>query len=97
MLFCAKIISKVIHLTLRKSKYKDLNKWRQTKRLQKQRYRERLGNNKYPRRNWTKEEDLIVLQHNIPDRELSKKLKRSISSIQSRRLALKHDKLQPHK
>ena len=87
----------MINLTLRKSKYKDLDKWRKTKRLQKQRYRERLGNNKYPRKNWTKEEDLIVLQHNIPDRELSKKLKRSISSIQSRRLALKHGKMQLHR
>ena len=38
---------------------------------------------------WEKWEDKMVLEHSIPDRDLSKKIHRSVSAIQIRRSRLK--------
>lgn len=43
--------------------------------------------NRYSR--WSKEEDNLVIKHNIPDRELSKILGRSMKAINVRRAKLK--------
>lgn len=43
----------------------------------------------YPRKEWTCEECRLVLEHSIPDRELSKRISRSVQSIQIMRSRLK--------
>ena len=69
--------------------YKDQQHYREILRLQHQRYRERTGAHQYPRSRFLPEEDDLILKHNMPDRELAKKLKRSVESIQLRRYRLK--------
>lgn len=44
---------------------------------------------KYPPRKWTTEEDLLVLEHSMTDKELARLLKRSWESVKSRRKDLK--------
>ena len=43
----------------------------------------------YEPKEWTLEEDELVLAHSMSDRELSKRIKRSVQSIQIRRCRLK--------
>lgn len=43
----------------------------------------------YKPRNWTSEECDMVLEHSMPDTELSKKIKRSVRAIQVMRSRLK--------
>lgn len=43
----------------------------------------------YKPRPWTEKEDRLVLAHEIPDRELSKKIGRSMKAISNRRWRLK--------
>lgn len=43
----------------------------------------------YDKREWTDEEDVMVLEHDITDTELSKILERSVAAIQTRRCILK--------
>lgn len=45
---------------------------------------------KYMRRIWSDEEDKLVLEHSITDRELSQKIERSVEAIQVRRTRLKN-------
>lgn len=44
---------------------------------------------KYESRKWTVAEDKLVLAHEIPDRELSRKIERSMKAISNRRWRLK--------
>lgn len=44
---------------------------------------------KYERRIWTDEEDKRVLTHDVPDRQLSSEIRRSVQAIQIRRTRLK--------
>lgn len=44
---------------------------------------------KYGRRDWTREEDGLVLAHSITDRELSSRIRRSMKSISNRRWRLR--------
>lgn len=53
------------------------------------RYRKATGTGLYKKRIYTQDEDELILLHSIPDRELSKKIKRSVTAIQSRRTLLK--------
>lgn len=76
-------------MTNRKENYKDMNKYYKTKREMQYRYYHRMGTGIYKRRSWTEAEDNLVVKHPIPDRELSKRLKRSVKSIQMRRHKLK--------
>ncbi|MCD8006719.1 MAG: hypothetical protein LUF29_07100 [Oscillospiraceae bacterium] len=43
----------------------------------------------YPRHAWTEEETKLVLEHKMPDSELSEKIGRSLKSIQEKRRRLK--------
>ena len=72
-----------------KSQYKDLNKYRNYRNRCKTRYRARTGSNVYEPREWTKEELRMVQAHKITDRELSKKINRSVAAIQNARYKLK--------
>ena len=66
-----------------------LDLWREIKRLGKLKYRANTGCYKYPRRVWTKEELDLVLHSDLTDRELSEKIERSVSAIQTTRWKLK--------
>lgn len=76
-------------MPLRKHSYRDMSKYYQTRREQVRRYAERTGSGKYPARRWNAEDDQRVLSHQIPDRQLSKEIQRSVKAIQIRRCKLK--------
>lgn len=77
-------------MSYRKSTYKDMNKFRRTKYLGRKRYYAQTSF-KYPRRPWSDEEDKLVVEHKITDRELSEQIERSVSAIQGRRAKLKRE------
>ncbi len=59
------------------------------KRIDKKRYYGKTAN-KYPKRAWTDEEIRLVMEHSIPDSELSQKIGRSLKGIQEKRRRLKN-------
>ena len=63
-------------MSYRKSKYKDLEKFRLTRNKGKHKYYSKTA--KYKRRAWTELEDVIVLEHNKTDTEISKYIQRSV-------------------
>ena len=52
-------------------------------------YRKRTGSDRYIPREWSIQEDKLILEHKIPDRELSNQIQRSVTAIQVRRSRLK--------
>lgn len=74
---------------LRKEDYVNMERYCITKRKQEARWRKRTGSGKYKPKTWTGHDDKLVLDHGCPDRELGKKLKRSVHAIQVRRCRLK--------
>lgn len=76
-------------MPLRKEQYRDMNKYYKTRREQVRRWAQRTGSGQYPRRAWTEDENRLVLDHSITDRELGVKLRRSVLSIQVHRAYLK--------
>ena len=66
----------------RKNKYKDTNKFRETQYHQRLRYYRQFQNVPNKGKLWTEEEISIVLAHEIPDREISKLIGRSVQAIQ---------------
>lgn len=76
-------------MSCRKAEYKDLSKYKNTRKQQKRRYRMRTGSCLYQPKAWTESEDELVVRHDIKDTELSVLLKRSVQSIQIRRCRLK--------
>lgn len=69
-----------------------MSKFQATKRAQTKRWCERTGSGKYAVRRWTTYEDKLVLEHKMSDRELGKKIRRSVTSIYGRRVRLKHQR-----
>lgn len=76
-------------MSCRKEWYKDLSKYRNTRKQQKRRYRMRTGSCLYQPKAWTESEDKLVMKHDISDVELSALLERSVQAIQIRRCRLK--------
>lgn len=76
-------------MPLRKHSYRDLDKYYETRREQMRRYAEHTGSGKYPPRPWNAADDQRVLSHQIPDRQLSNEIQRSVKAIQLRRCKLK--------
>ena len=74
-------------MAYRKSNYKDLERWQRTKRNGKKKYYQSTQG--YPRKKWTDDENMLIMEHKKSDRELSKQLERSIQSIQTQRWRLK--------
>lgn len=74
-------------MSYRKSKYKDLDKFRKTRNKGKRKYYSKTA--KYKRRAWTDLEDIIILEHKKTDTEISNYIQRSVCSIQTRRYRLK--------
>ncbi|MCD8108020.1 MAG: hypothetical protein LUE20_08690 [Oscillospiraceae bacterium] len=62
---------------------------RRQKRIDRKNYYAKTAN-LYPRHSWTDEEVKMVLEHSIPDSELSSKIGRSLKSIQEKRRRLKN-------
>ena len=73
----------------RKALYKNKDKFRETFREQKARYRKRTGSGEYAPSTYTDEQNQMILAHEIPDRELSEIIKHSVDSIQRQRCKLK--------
>jgi len=74
---------------IRKEHYKDLSKWRETKRRQKTRYYKKTQGGKNSRARWTIEEINMVMEHKITDTELAGLIGRSVASIQVMRCKMK--------
>jgi hypothetical protein len=76
----------------RRSEYRDLGRARRTSAAQKVRYRARTGSGEgrsATREPWTEAEKAAVLERAVPDRELSRRLGRSVQAIQVRRCLLR--------
>ena len=61
--------------------YTKIEDWRKERERQKRRYRLKNGSHKW-RSRWTAEEVERVMEHSIPDVELSKEIKHSVVAIQ---------------
>lgn len=70
------------------SKYVDYEKYRKAREKHKSKYRLKTGAFKWKRR-WSDNEVRRVLEHNIPDRELSKEIEHSVTAIQKKRWEMK--------
>lgn len=83
-------------MTWQKLKKDDFEKFKVYREQYKTRYRMKTGSGIYLKRSYTKEEDDLILEHAISDRELSVKLKRSVLAIQIRRSRLKAERKEEH-
>lgn len=70
---------------LRKSQYRDMEKFKRTKREQHARYYHRTQDAPNSRQRWTCEEIELLMQKSMPDRELSEKIGRSMKAIITKR------------
>ncbi|MCD8006170.1 MAG: hypothetical protein LUF29_04250 [Oscillospiraceae bacterium] len=64
--------------------------YRRNKKISRKKYYGKTAN-LYARHPWTPEEEKMVMEHSIPDSELSAKIGRSIKGIQEKRRRLKHE------
>lgn len=69
--------------------YKDRTKWFNTKKEQQRRYYRKFAYAPNHGVIWSEEEKKLVLEHQIPDSQLSKKIGRSVGAIQQMRYILK--------
>lgn len=69
----------------RKDRYTNLEKWKETCRNQKTRYRNKTKGLSRNNHTWTDHEIKLVMGHTMTDRELSAIINRSISAIQTKR------------
>ena len=74
-----------------KNQYRDIEKYKEYKRRYQAKARKRGGAGLFGSRPWSVEEDLEILKIGNTDRELSKKIQRSVGAIQKRRYKLKHE------
>lgn len=73
----------------RKHQYKDLDKWRAAKNRQRAKYYHKTQNAPNSKSRYTDEEIEMILNHSIPDIELSRKIGRSVQAIQQKRKKVK--------
>ncbi|MCD8006242.1 MAG: hypothetical protein LUF29_04610 [Oscillospiraceae bacterium] len=62
--------------------------YRRSKKIARKKYYGKTAN-LYPRHAWTEEETKLVMEHSIPDSELSAKIGRSLKGIQEKRRRMK--------
>ncbi len=74
----------------RKKAYSDMEKFKRTRNVQRQRYYSKTAI--YGYNQWTSEQDRMVLEHKITDTELSVIIGHSVNAIQNRRWRLKKQK-----
>lgn len=75
----------------RRNKYKDKQKWYNTKRLQQSRYYGRTAFAPQHHKIWSEEDKKKVWDHVIPDNELADQIGRSVGSIQMMRNKMKKE------
>ena len=75
---------------IRKEQYRDMEKYKKTKRRQQRRYYKKTQI--YDANNWTDMADELILKHEKTDTELSKIVGHSVNAIQIRRSRLKKTK-----
>lgn len=73
----------------RKSGYKDMERYRETKQNYYRRYYKTTENARNKRKRWSGDEDKLIIEHSITDRELSEIIGRSMKAILVRRTRLK--------
>ena len=71
----------------RKENYSDMEKFKKTRNAQRKKYYSKTAI--YGHRQWTSEQDKMVLEHKITDTELSVIISHSVGAIQNRRCNLK--------
>jgi len=74
---------------MRKETFSTIEKFKEAKQRQMKRYYKKTQNAPNQRKQWTIKETNMVLAHEIPDTELSKKIGRSVGAIQAQRSILK--------
>lgn len=79
--------SEVVHISFRKSEYKDLDKWRKSVTEYNRRYYAKTA--LYEPRRWTNAEVEMIMAREKPDSELSEILHRSMKSIVMKRHKVK--------
>ena len=82
---------------MRKSSYKDVEKYKKIVKEQKSRYYAKTQNAKNSRERWSPEEIELILKHEISDTELSERLGRSVGAIQAMRCLVKKKKRENEK
>lgn len=75
----------------KKDKYKDISKWEKTTYEQRRRYYTRR---RLPPSPWEEWQDVMVLEHSMPDTELAPKIGHGVGAIQVRRCMLKKGKVE---
>lgn len=70
----------------RKNDYKDISKWRNTCRKQKNKYYGKTAFAENSHKPWSEEEIEMVMKHESPDRIISELIGRSMGAIQIRRV-----------
>lgn len=74
---------------LRKSSYKDLEKFKETKREQQKRYYQKTQNAPNKMTRWQPDEIAMIMAKNVSDRKLSQMLGRSMKAILLKRHKVK--------
>lgn len=75
----------------RKENYADIELYKKTKREQARRHRAKYGSGSYAKRAWSAIENRMVIEHNISDAELARRLGRSQNAIQVHRSRLRRE------
>ena len=75
---------------LRKSQYRDLEKFKKTKREQQKRYYRKTQNAPNKGQRWTSEEIEMIMAKDVSDKELSQRLGRSMRAILCKRHKIKY-------
>ena len=70
---------------LKKDNYKDLDKWRKTKKKQKQKYYSKSRNAENRFQPWSEKDIELVMEHKFSDTQLSVMIGRSVQAIQTQR------------
>ena len=76
---------------LRRSNYKDMEKYRKTRNAQKRRYYHKTAFSENSKKHYRADELSMILEHKYTDSELSILLGRSVGSIQTKRRRLKRE------
>lgn len=74
----------------RKELYRDMERYRETKNKYYSKYYKATENARNKGKRWTKDEDKLVIEHSVSDRELSREIGRSMKAIQMRRAKIKN-------
>ena len=75
---------------LRKEKYRDMNKYRETRNAQKLRYFRKTQGGENTGKKWTRDDIVMIMESRITDTELAHSIGRSVGAIQTMRSKIKN-------